>query len=304
MQPQQGYLRKRTRLGLGLIAVAALTLPATASAVRGAGQATAAPQVQGADRDGGNKKDGLNDAGVDAIKAIGKDTGTGGKFSIFVAGNAEQINDQFTETNLARYRAVIFLDTGANVLNDAQQEAFESYFHDGGGFVGIGSAIETEPGWQFFTDILGARATGKTDAQSATIKVADRVHDASKNLPEYWNRTDAWYNFTPTSAASRTCSRRWSRIRSASSRRARSRRDRRRHDGRRPSGRLVQGLQGRPLVLHRARKHRGELRRGAFGATSKARSTGPPAWPTRPTATAARPCSRTTSRSRSAARRT
>ena len=138
----------------------------------------------------------MNDAGVDAIKAIGKDTGAGGKFSIFVAGNAEQINDQFTETNLARYRAVIFLGTGANaLLNDAQKAAFESYFHNGGGFLGIGSAIETEPDWQFYTDILGTRASGKTDVQSATVKVADRVHDASKNLPQYWNRTDAWYNF-------------------------------------------------------------------------------------------------------------
>ena len=31
--------------------------------------------------------------------------------------------------------------------------------------------------------------------QPGTIKVADRIHDASKGLPEYWNRADAWYNF-------------------------------------------------------------------------------------------------------------
>ena len=29
----------------------------------------------------------------------------------------------------------------------------------------------------------------------ATIKVADRVHVASKSLPEYWQRTDEWYDF-------------------------------------------------------------------------------------------------------------
>jgi len=27
------------------------------------------------------------------------------------------------------------------------------------------------------------------------VKVADRVHAASKSLPEYWTRTDRWYNF-------------------------------------------------------------------------------------------------------------
>src|ERR671923_2691738 len=41
---------------------------------------------------------------------------------------------------------------------------------------------------------LGLCATAQ--AQNGTIKVADRVHDASKDLPEYWTRTDAWYNFT------------------------------------------------------------------------------------------------------------
>ena len=37
------------------------------------------------------------------------------------------------------------------------------------------------------------------------IKVADRVHDASKNLPEYWNLTDTWYNFDTNVAVSVTC---------------------------------------------------------------------------------------------------
>ncbi len=196
MKPQAGYLRKLTRFGFGLIAIAALTLPTTASAVYHADQATAAPKYRVLIVTAGNKKDGVTDAGVNAIKAIGKDTGTSGKFSTFVAGNPEQITDQFTETNLARYRAIIFLGTGANaLLSDAQKAAFESYFHNGGGFFGIGSAIETEPDWQFYSDILGTRSSGKTDVQSATIKVADRVHDATKNLPEYWNRADVWYNF-------------------------------------------------------------------------------------------------------------
>ena len=102
MQPQQGYLRKLTRLGFGLIVLAALTLPMTAAAVSDASQATAAPKYRVLIVTSGSKKDGVNEAGVDAIKAIGKDTGASGKFSVFVAGNAEQINDQFTETNLAQ----------------------------------------------------------------------------------------------------------------------------------------------------------------------------------------------------------
>ena len=91
----------------------------------------------------------------------------------------------------------MFLATGlASPLTDAQRTAFEGYYRDGGGFVGIGSAIETDASWPFLSTLLGARASGRTTAQSATVKVADRVHDASKDLPQYWTRNDHFYNFT------------------------------------------------------------------------------------------------------------
>ena len=103
---------------------------------------------------------------------------------------------KFTESNLAKYRVVVFLNNAGELLDADQQGAFEDYFRGGGGFLGIHSAIEAEPGWQFMSDLLGTRATGRTDPLSATTKVADRVHIASKGLPEYWTRTDRWYNFT------------------------------------------------------------------------------------------------------------
>ena len=109
-----------------------------------------------------------------------------------------------TEANLAKYRAVVFLNTTGDYLTNAQQDAFEAYFAAGGGFLGIGSTIELEPGWQFLTDVLGSRALAVSEAnptnplasQTVTNKVADRVHDASKDLPEYWNLTDRYYNWT------------------------------------------------------------------------------------------------------------
>jgi PKD repeat protein/type 1 glutamine amidotransferase len=126
-------------------------------------------------------------AGVQAIRTIGKDA----HFAVEATDDA----DKFRDHQLERYRTVVFLNTTGDVLTDAQQAAFEDYFHDGGGFVGIHAAIEAEPDWQFLTDVLGARATGETELQTGTVKVADRVHDASKSVPEYWNRTDRWYSF-------------------------------------------------------------------------------------------------------------
>ena len=148
----------------------------------------------------------------------------------------------FTESNLERYRAVVFLNTAGDVLDAAQQAAFESYYTDGGGFLGVHSAIETEPDWQFLTDVLGTRATG---ASAAAPPRRSRSPTActrrARTLPEYWTRSDRWLQLRPpTSAASRTCSPRSTRRTYAGG-----------TMGVGPSDRLVQGLPGRPLVLHR-----------------------------------------------------
>jgi PKD repeat protein/glucose/arabinose dehydrogenase len=139
-----------------------------------------------------SKSDAVSKAGIDTIRSAGKSAG----FSVTAPAPAD-VGDQFSATRLERYSAVVFLNTGAtSPLTDAQRASFEEYFHDGGGFVGIGSAIVTDPSWQFLSDILGTRAAGRTAAQSGAVKVYDRVHDATKGLPEYWNRTDQWWNFT------------------------------------------------------------------------------------------------------------
>jgi PKD repeat protein/type 1 glutamine amidotransferase len=126
-------------------------------------------------------------AAVKAIRDLGKARGFG------VQTNGDPTS--FTEENLARFRAVVFLTAPGNRLDSAQESAFEAYFRAGGGYVGIGRAMESDPDWAFLTEVLGTRATTRTDTQPGTIKVADRVHDASKDLPEYWTRSEAWYNF-------------------------------------------------------------------------------------------------------------
>jgi PKD repeat protein/type 1 glutamine amidotransferase len=127
-------------------------------------------------------------AGAEAIKALGLDN----RFVVQTTDRAQRFNDE----DLSSYRVVVFLNTSGDVLDDAQQAAFERYFKAGGGFLGIHSAIETESDWAFFGDILGTRAASEAALDEATIKVADRVHDASKSLPERWSRTDRFYNFT------------------------------------------------------------------------------------------------------------
>ena len=73
------------------------------------------------------------------LRQLGLDRG----FTLEVTGDTSVV----TAAQLANYRAVVFLNTKGDYLTDAQQAAFEAYFGAGGGFVGIGSAVELEPGW-------------------------------------------------------------------------------------------------------------------------------------------------------------
>ena len=248
--------------GLLVLAVAALTLPTAASAVHGA-KPPKPPTYKVLVVTAGNKTSALNQAGVNAIKQIGQDGGTkadpNAKFNVELAQDANDINNRFTAQKLERYRAVVFLNTGGG--HAAQRRAARRVRRRTStrAAASSASARRSRPSrtWPFFTDVLGTRAVGRTAAAAgARSRSPTASTTRARTCREYWDRTDRFYNFTATSAASRTCSPRSSRIRSARSRRAGARRHRGRHDGRRPSGRLVQGLPGRPLVLHGARQHR------------------------------------------------
>lgn len=101
----------------------------------------------------------------------------------------------FTPANLARYKAVVFLNTTGNVLNDEQQKAFEGYIQGGGGFVGVHAATDTEYDWPWFTKLVGAQFASHPEMQDADLHVQDASHLATHMLPAKWRRFDEWYNF-------------------------------------------------------------------------------------------------------------
>src|SRR3954447_20495441 len=179
---------RRSGLGVALASLALLTLPAGASAKNLPAKAAPPPKVLVVT----STSDALTQAGINAINQAA----SGGDFTVDAPAPAD-VGALFTPAGLDAYRAVVFLNTGqASPLTDAQRAGYETYFKKGGGFVGIGSAVETDPNWSFLSDALGTRSSGRTTVQTGTVKVFDRVHDASKNLPEYWDRTDAFYNYT------------------------------------------------------------------------------------------------------------
>ena len=175
----------RRGFGLALLGLA-LVLPSTSAAE--SKQAADPPKVLVVT----STQDALTTAGLAAITAAS----AGDAFTVTAPAPAA-VGAEFTAEKLETYRAVVFLNTGlASPLTDAQRGVFEAYFRKGGGFVGIGSAIETDASWQFLTDVLGTRASSRTEQQSGTVKVFDRIHDASKSLPMIWERNDHFYNLT------------------------------------------------------------------------------------------------------------
>ncbi len=107
----------------------------------------------------------------------------------------------FTDENLKKYDAVVFLSTTGDILNPEQQAAFERYIKAGGGFVGVHAASDTEYDWPWYGKLVGAYFINHPKIQLASIDVKDANTIATKHLPNPWKHTDEWYNFKDISTA-------------------------------------------------------------------------------------------------------
>jgi len=102
---------------------------------------------------------------------------------------------KFSDAGLASYNVVIFLSTTGDVLNDAQQAAFERFIRSGKGFIGIHSATDTEYDWAWYGELVGAYFREHPAVQAADVVVEDAQNPATAQLPNPWRRSDEWYAF-------------------------------------------------------------------------------------------------------------
>jgi cytochrome c len=129
-------------------------------------------------------------AAVQALTTLGAKNG--------FAVDATEDGGAFTDANLARYAAVVFLLTTGDVLDDTQQTAFEHYIRAGHGWVGIHSAADTEYDWAWYGGLVGAYFRDHPAIQPAVLDVAE----PRDGLPAKWMRTDEWYDFRSNPRAS------------------------------------------------------------------------------------------------------
>jgi len=123
--------------------------------------------------------------GIATVRALGAEDG--------FAVTATEDPGAFRPAELAGYRAVVFLSTTGDVLDPAGRSALEAYVRGGGGFVGVHSASDTEYGWPFYAELVGARFAGHPPVQPVTVRF--RPGALTAGLPATWRVTDEPYNF-------------------------------------------------------------------------------------------------------------
>ena len=127
--------------------------------------------------------------GIAAIRALGEEDG--------FAVDATEDASAFEPGNLRQYDAIVFLSTTLDVLNEEQEAAFMDYIRQGGGFVGIHAASDTEYDWPWYGGLVGgyfASHPNNPNVREGVLLVADSTHPSTEMLPARWVREDEWYD--------------------------------------------------------------------------------------------------------------
>jgi hypothetical protein len=113
--------------------------------------------------------------------------------------NFNNLNSEF----LSHYQVVIFLDTRPDSLS--QRLAFQKYMENGGGWMGFHFAAfaltpsDYPQNWDWYhNEFLGSGqyVSNTWRPVSAVLKVEDRSHPATKNLPETFKSSPSeWYRW-------------------------------------------------------------------------------------------------------------
>ncbi len=127
-------------------------------------------------------------AGIEAIRGLGARYG----WDVDATEDAAR----FSAEGLAPFAAIVFLSTSGDVLDEAQEAAFERYVARGGGFVGIHAATDTEYEWPFYDRLIGAHfLRHPAGTPRGTLRITDHAHPSTAHLGETWTRSDEWYAF-------------------------------------------------------------------------------------------------------------
>jgi len=131
------------------------------------------------------------ETGVALIEKLGQ------QYNFKVAHTEDSL--AFNTENLSQFKMVLFLSTTNDVLGESEQHALKDFMQQGGSFMGIHAATDTEYDWPWYGDMIGAYFVGhpnNPNVREASMEVLDTDHASTEMLPEStWVRTDEWYNY-------------------------------------------------------------------------------------------------------------
>ncbi len=143
-----------------------------------------------------SKTTGFRHSSIDDGKTMITDLGKNNGWTTDFTENGADFNDQ----NLAKYKAVVWLQTsGSSLLNDTQKTAFEKYIRNGGGFVGIHAASDAyrEGTWKWYNDLVGAivqtSPNHTANGYKGTMDVLDTANPIVNHLGKTWEKPEEYY---------------------------------------------------------------------------------------------------------------
>ncbi|NAS11506.1 ThuA domain-containing protein [Poritiphilus flavus] len=130
------------------------------------------------------------ETGIEAIRKLGVQH----NFIVEATEDAQQFNEAY----LKDFQVIVFLNTTSDVLDPVQQSQVERFIQAGGGFVGVHAAADTEYGWPWYGEMVGAYFDSHPldpNVQEGVVHVTNPNHQATDSLPQSWKTPDEWYNF-------------------------------------------------------------------------------------------------------------
>jgi TonB family protein len=102
----------------------------------------------------------------------------------------------FNSTTLSKYNVIIFLNTSGNILDENGERAFQKFIENKGGFVGLHGALDTEYDWGWYGKLIGTHCKGSEETHKAVVRVINKNHPSTADLPYTWETEAEWCMLT------------------------------------------------------------------------------------------------------------
>jgi cytochrome c len=97
---------------------------------------------------------------------------------------------KISDSNLKNYNVVVFLNTSVNALNFQQSAELQRFLQAGGGFVGVGSAIERNYKWLWYKKMIGGVLAENQLTNKVQLSLITNATIGKSELPPLWKIDD------------------------------------------------------------------------------------------------------------------